>query len=471
MQPPGADGVEGPAGSAADAVADSGGSALSELVALESTAALPDGVEVTFLEAGSIGIKFVDNPHTKVVQIRAINPGTQAERHSVLQAGMVLRSVGGTSVVGRSYKDTIDIIKAQGRPLACRFGPVQPLPYALAPGTGATPAAAQVNAAVPPVVGRPAATTANGLMRVSLFRSQSGFGMNLSDTCEVLHVGGDAATQQVPLHSSIIEVNGVPVKSKPEIKEVVTKLPPEVDPVPFVIALNSTLAAERAGTAPAGLAGPTPAPAGTAKMKKPMKRPAHGATQARARRDSVALLAKSGFDGAAQMNILSTFERSRLDPARWEEALIKLGAEKLTELAAAVEAEQHRGTRSSSGSQSSAQKEEQEPTKLPREQMKSPSSLSGIPEVSTLATTFEVEEGNTQQLRSQLFESPSPRTRASGGAHGKVMRKPQGSTAHSRGAVMARRNSIAMMQGERGLDAFTAGKSYMQFPSFCQCHG
>jgi hypothetical protein len=260
----------------------------------------------------------------------------------------------------------------------------------------------------------------------------------------------------VPLHSRIIEVNGVPVTTKVQIKEVVTKLRPEVNPVPFVLALDSTLPVERAATAPATATDPKSAPAGTTKMKKPMKRPAGGATQARARRDSVALLSKSGFDGAAQMNILSTFERSRLDPTRWEEALTKLGVEKLTELAKAVEAEQQRESRSPLGNEDAAQKEEREPEERAPQQVKIPLSL---------ATTFEVEEGNTQQLRSQLFESPSPRRQTSGRATGKVMQKPQGAGGHGRGAAMARRNSIAMMQGDRGLDAFTAGMHLISSPS------
>ena len=79
----------------------------------------------------TIGLKFVSNPHANVVQVKAVNPGTQAEKHVTLCPGLVLKAVGGTSVEGMSYQDTIGVIKTQGRPLTCQFGPVQPLPGAV----------------------------------------------------------------------------------------------------------------------------------------------------------------------------------------------------------------------------------------------------------------------------------------------------------------------------------------------------
>jgi hypothetical protein len=428
-------------------------------------AAAADAIEVTFVDPGSLGIKFVDNPHANVVQIRAINPGTQAESHTALQAGLVLRVVGGTSVVGRSYQDTIGVIKAQGRPLTCQFGPVQPLPDAMASARRTSPTASQS------AVQRPATKIINGRMHVWLFKAEKGgFGVNLTDSCEVVKVGGDAAAQKVPISSRIVEVNGVPVTTKLDIKEVTSKLPPEVNPVGFVLAVNSSSLDEASHTAQGVLeTGSKSDPVvGAKKMKKPMKRPAHGSSQARARRDSVALLSKSGFDGAAQMNILSTFERSQLDPNRWEEALTKLGVDKLAELASAVEAEQQSSSRGGSADQEDTQKEESGSEELRLEQVEVPTSR-------PLAPTFEVEAGNTQQLRSQLFESPSPRSPAVARSAGKVMQKPQARGARGRGAAMARRNSIAMMQSERGLDAFTAGKPLLrllhliQIP--CTCFG
>jgi hypothetical protein len=83
------------------------------------------------VEEGSLGLKFVGNSHANTVQIRAVNPGTQAEAHAVLCPGLVLKTVGDTSVEGMAYEDTISVIKAQGRPLTCVFGPVQPLPEAI----------------------------------------------------------------------------------------------------------------------------------------------------------------------------------------------------------------------------------------------------------------------------------------------------------------------------------------------------
>ena len=187
---------------------------LNELVGPESVATQPDDVNVTFVEPGSLGIKFVDNPHAKVVQIKAINPGTQAEGHSELQAGMVLRVVGSRSVVGMAYTDAIGVIKAQGRPLVCCFGPVQPLPDAIAPASRTSPTTAQTVSGVDSIIQRPPSTTGDGKMQVWLFKSTRGFGINLSDSCEVLQVGGDAAALKVPLHSRIIQVNGVFVKNK-----------------------------------------------------------------------------------------------------------------------------------------------------------------------------------------------------------------------------------------------------------------
>ena len=57
-------------------------------------------------------------PHAAAqVQVLAINPGTQAEHHRELRAGLVLLSVGGASVKGRVYADVLDTIKGFGRPI------------------------------------------------------------------------------------------------------------------------------------------------------------------------------------------------------------------------------------------------------------------------------------------------------------------------------------------------------------------
>ena len=89
-----------------------------------------DGISVTFTEAGSLGLKFSPNKETGAVEVLGVNPGTQAETHAALKAGLVLKAVGANSVVGMPYKQVIDTIKAQGRPVMCQFaeGSVAPKP-------------------------------------------------------------------------------------------------------------------------------------------------------------------------------------------------------------------------------------------------------------------------------------------------------------------------------------------------------
>lgn len=78
-------------------------------------------VTVTFTEPESLGIKFVDNPHLACVQVKVINPDTQAELHAALRPGLVLMVVGGTSVRGMSYKvrSVIDKGKTWSHTLVC----------------------------------------------------------------------------------------------------------------------------------------------------------------------------------------------------------------------------------------------------------------------------------------------------------------------------------------------------------------
>ena len=78
---------------------------------------------VTFTESGPLGLKFTPNVETGTVEVLAINPGTQAEKHPSLTAGLVLRSIGTTSVTGTSYDGVLKLIKAGGRPLRLEFGP------------------------------------------------------------------------------------------------------------------------------------------------------------------------------------------------------------------------------------------------------------------------------------------------------------------------------------------------------------
>ena len=76
-------------------------------------------ISVTFREPGSLGMKLT--PDAGVVLVKALNPGTQATRHVELRPGLRLLAVGGTSVAGMSYDETIEVIKAAGRPVTCQF--------------------------------------------------------------------------------------------------------------------------------------------------------------------------------------------------------------------------------------------------------------------------------------------------------------------------------------------------------------
>ena len=80
-------------------------------------------VTVTFTEAGTLGLKFTPNKQTGNIELLAVNPGTQAERHPQLKAGLILRSVAGASVSGKSYQEVLGLIKAGGRPLEMSFVP------------------------------------------------------------------------------------------------------------------------------------------------------------------------------------------------------------------------------------------------------------------------------------------------------------------------------------------------------------
>ena len=50
-----------------------------------------------------------------------MNPGTQAERHPQLRAGLVLQAVAGTSVAGKGYGDALKMIRESSRPVTLGF--------------------------------------------------------------------------------------------------------------------------------------------------------------------------------------------------------------------------------------------------------------------------------------------------------------------------------------------------------------
>eukprot|EP01043_Picozoa_sp_COSAG02_P026006 COSAG02_NODE_1483_length_12385_cov_116.196565_3_plen_2312_part_00 len=89
----------------------------------------PGRTAVVFSEAGSLGLKLVENAETGGVHLVGTNAGTQAERHShVLRPGrMQVSAIGGSSIAGMSYRSVLELIKRSGRPLEIVFVDASPL--------------------------------------------------------------------------------------------------------------------------------------------------------------------------------------------------------------------------------------------------------------------------------------------------------------------------------------------------------
>ena len=85
-----------------------------------------DEMDVIFVEAGTLGLKFVPHVQTGAAVVMDVVAGTQATYHPQLVPGLTLRRVGGKDVRGLDYKDVIRTLKdaSQTRPLACRFSTV-----------------------------------------------------------------------------------------------------------------------------------------------------------------------------------------------------------------------------------------------------------------------------------------------------------------------------------------------------------
>ena len=91
----------------------------------------PGVVAVTFTQPGPLGLKFAPNRQRQAIELLGVNPGTQAEQHRQLVAGLVLEAVSGVAVAGKSYQEVLGMIKAGGRPL--------PMTFAAAVTAGSTP--------------------------------------------------------------------------------------------------------------------------------------------------------------------------------------------------------------------------------------------------------------------------------------------------------------------------------------------
>ena len=67
----------------------------------------------------SLGLKFT--PVGDRITVLQINPGTQAEKHPELHAGMTLLSIAETSAAGMEYKEVINLLKVAPRPVTLSF--------------------------------------------------------------------------------------------------------------------------------------------------------------------------------------------------------------------------------------------------------------------------------------------------------------------------------------------------------------
>jgi hypothetical protein len=85
------------------------------------TAEAASPIVAVFARPGPLGVRLADFDGQLCVQ--SVQPGTQAEQHPQLRAGLVLTSVDRQPVAGRGYQDVLEMIKARGRPLELSFVP------------------------------------------------------------------------------------------------------------------------------------------------------------------------------------------------------------------------------------------------------------------------------------------------------------------------------------------------------------
>ena len=80
-------------------------------------------VRVTFVKPGSLGLKLNPHPESGRPTITKLNAGTQAEDHVQLRTGLVIQSLGGEPLEGKSYTECLQIVKANAkvRPLELVF--------------------------------------------------------------------------------------------------------------------------------------------------------------------------------------------------------------------------------------------------------------------------------------------------------------------------------------------------------------
>ena len=116
--------------------------------------------EVTFTEAGSLGLRLQKLVHsvpvgsdtlnleaaTGPVEVSKVNPGTQATRHASLTSGLLMLAVAGVSLDGKTYDEVMAMVKTCARPVTICFKRPTPAEQALWAAAAATAAPAAVQA-------------------------------------------------------------------------------------------------------------------------------------------------------------------------------------------------------------------------------------------------------------------------------------------------------------------------------------
>ena len=75
-----------------------------------------------FTEHGSLGLNLAPCDSCTGAEVLDVKAGTQATHHRELRAGLIVRAVGGTSVLGMSYEEVTSVIIGHPeRPLLVQF--------------------------------------------------------------------------------------------------------------------------------------------------------------------------------------------------------------------------------------------------------------------------------------------------------------------------------------------------------------
>lgn len=76
---------------------------------------------VTFTETGSLGLRLKPHPTTGSVRVEAVVEGSQATHHPELKPELVIHSIDGEKIFGKTYSDGLAAVKAARRPVTIEF--------------------------------------------------------------------------------------------------------------------------------------------------------------------------------------------------------------------------------------------------------------------------------------------------------------------------------------------------------------